>query len=99
LQKLALITSVLYPWALQSLEIFVTDITPGYSAGAYGAFPVRLRCQSRMRPSKGEMSVTFASAPATAGWNPKSRVRLSGARLVNATKTGRSDRLRQRRCQ
>jgi hypothetical protein len=52
LQKLALITSVLYPWALQSLEIFVTDITPGYSAGAYGAFPVRSRCQSRMRPSK-----------------------------------------------
>ncbi len=54
----------------------VTDSTPGSSGGAYDVLPVLFRYQSRMRPTKGEISVTFASAQATAWWKPKSRVRL-----------------------
>ena len=67
----------------------VTETTPGSSAGAYSVLPVSLRYQSRMRPTKGEMSVTPASAQAIAWCMPKSSVRLQWMPSFSRTSAAR----------
>ena len=53
-------------------------------------------CQSRMRPTKGEMSVTPASAQATAWAKEKSRVMLHRMPWCSSsTLRGRGERARQ----
>mmetsp|Transcript_22744 Transcript_22744/g.57934 ORF Transcript_22744/g.57934 Transcript_22744/m.57934 type:complete len:213 (-) Transcript_22744:339-977(-) len=75
LRKEAPITTVSYPPALYTLKMFFTEITPG-SSSPTKSFPVFFLCQSRMRPTKGEMRVAPASAAATACARQKSRVML-----------------------
>ena len=76
LRKLAPITTVSYPWRLYQFQIRVTDCTPGSSCGVAGLSAPLARCQSRMRPTKGEIRNTPASAQATAWAKENSRVRL-----------------------
>lgn len=70
--------------------------SPGSSKGSYAFLPVLATCQSRMRPTKGEMSVTPASAQATAWAKEKSSVMLQWMPCCSSSSLWGGDRARER---